>query len=309
MTICPCCGFRFEGDLQKGCESCGARSVGEPLPRPERELPAYGRSLLMVIIGTLTVVGFLTQTVIALAQRVPLSFGFWSWVAAGETAAWRLKWLAIPVMFVILLAGRRIYRSMLKTPARFVGVAWARRGLLASSLVGLLIATLIGVTVPARLRQRQMSIEAESYAQGYTIARAQLEYSARHRGVVTSELYDLRELPDPDGSIAAALNNLDPQTYRTHGADVAAVARPIQRTLTGAVLKNASLSSANEEPPVGGLSTNYEVRLPGADKILDTDDDLILRDGIIMTVADAKADAKKEPIKPAATTAISSRKP
>ena len=302
MTICPCCGFRFEGDLRQGCESCGARSVGDPLPKPERELPAYGRPLLLVIMGILMIVGFLTETLIAFSQRIPLSFGFWSWVAAGETAAWRLKWIALPIMFVVLLVGRRIYQSMIESPARFVGLTWARRGLFACALVCLTMVTLIGVTVPARLRQRQMSIEAETYLRGYTIARAQLEYSALH-GMMAPELNDLRELPDPDGSIAAALVDLDSSSYKTHGADVAVV-EPKHRTLPGAVLRNASVRSPNEDPPVGGLSTNYEIRLPGADKVMDTDDDLILRDGVIRTVAEAR-----EPVKPAAATAIRSRKP
>ena len=48
---------------------------------------------------------------------------------------------------------------------------------------------------------------------------------------------------------------------------------------------------------------NYELRLPGDDKIVGTDDDLVLRDGVIMTVAEAK-----ETVKPAAATARS-RKP
>ena len=302
MTICPCCGFRFEGDLRNGCESCGACSVGDPLPKPERELPAYGRSLLLVIMGTLMVLGLLVETIIALAERSPLSFGLSSWLAAGETAAWRLKWVAIPVMFVVLWSSRRIYQSIRKTPERFVGLANARRGLAASALVALTFATLIGVTVPARLQQRQISLQAAAQAQAYTVARAQLQYQALHGMIATDIINDLKELPDPDGSIAAALANLDPSGYKTHGADVAVV-KPKQRTLPGAVLRNASVSTTNEDPPVGGLSTNYELRFPGEDKILDTDDDLILRDGVILTVAEAK-----ETSKPAATTARS-RKP
>lgn len=301
MTICPCCGFKFEGNLRNGCESCGVRSVGEPLPRPERELPAYGRPLLLVVMGTLMVLGFLGETIAALAGRATLSFGFWSWVAAGETAAWRLKLVAVPVMFVALWSGRRVYQSMMKTPARFVGLAMARRGLFASALVALIFIALIGVTVPARLRQRQMAIQAETNGRLYTIARAQLEYSALH-GMIASDMSDLKTLPDENGSIAAALANLDTLDYKTHGADVAVVKQK-QRTLSGAVLRNASLNSVNEEPPVGALSTNYELRLPGDDKILYTDDDLILRDGVIMTVADAK-----ERSKPAAAATARARK-
>ena len=68
MTICPCCGFKFEGNLREGCGSCGALSVGEALPRPEHELPSYGRSLLLAVTGSLMVLVFLTQTIIALMQ-------------------------------------------------------------------------------------------------------------------------------------------------------------------------------------------------------------------------------------------------
>jgi len=303
VTICPCCGFRFDGDLRKGCEGCGARSVGEPLPKPEHELPAYGRSLLLAVAGTVMVLGFLAETIIALAKDVPLSLGFWDWIAAGETAAWQLKWIAIPITLVVLLGGRRIYRSMMQTPSRFVGLRVARRSMLASAFVSVLIVTLIGITVPSRMRQRRMRIEAGGNGQLYTVARAQLEYRALH-GAVATVPKDLLELPDPDGSIAAALTNLDQFSYKTHGADVAVV-KPGQRTLSGVVLRNASVSSANEDPPVGGVATSYELRLPGEDGIQDTEDDLILRDGVIMTVADAKETSKPAA---AATTAIRSRK-
>lgn len=302
MTICPCCGFRFEGNLRNGCKSCGACSVGDPLPKPEHELPAYGRPLVLVAMGTLMVLGLLAETIIALAERTPFSFSFWSWVAAGETAAWRLKWIAVPVMFIALWGGRRIYRSMLKTQARFVGLAMARRGLLASALVALTFVTLIGVTVPARLRQREMGIEATRNARAYTVGRAEVQYEAAF-GMIATTLDDLRKLPDPDGSIAEALANIDATGYRTT-ADVAVV-KPNKRTRAGAVLVNASVNSiTNEDPSVGGLSfTSYELRLPGADKIQDTDDDMILRDGVIMTVAEAKQTSK-----PAAATARARKK-
>src|SRR5262245_60845992 len=130
-VICPCCGFRFEGNLRGGCHGCGARSVGDPLPKPENELPAYGRSLLLTAAGGVMVLGFLTQTIQALFKDRPVSFGFWSWIAAGETAAWRLKWIAIPVTVMVLWGGKLIYQSMLDTPERFVGMKSARRGLVA----------------------------------------------------------------------------------------------------------------------------------------------------------------------------------
>ncbi len=297
MTICPCCGFKFEGTLSQGCASCGACSVGEALPKPEHELPSYGRSLLLAAIGSLMVLVFLIQTIIALVQRATrltptlalssvLPFDFWSWVAAGETAAWRLKWIAIPVTIVVLWGSLKIYRSMLKSPARFCGLGYAKAGLMASALVPVLIAVLIGVTVPERLRQRQDGLQAAANALGYRLDRALVEYKARY-GTLPAELKDLRRLPDADGSIAAALSNLDASAYKP-SADLAALPKQKSRTLRGAVIRNASMDAATDDLPGEGISfTNYDLPLPGADKLMGTEDDLIVRDGVIIKASES----------------------
>jgi hypothetical protein len=263
--------------------------VGEALPRPQHELPFYGRSLALVVSGALAVLVFVSQTIFALFQHKPFSFGFWSWAAAGETAAWRLKWIAIPLMVGSLWIGQKIYRSILRSPERFCGVKYARRGLLASALVSLLIVALIGITVPARLRQRQMSIDAGIQAPYLAFDLACFEYKQRFgRLPDTSTLrQDLSSVPDPDGSIAAALRELDLSGY-TPRADVASLPTTQKSlTLRGAVIRKAALNSATDDTQSGGLSyTNYELRLPGEDKILGTDDDWIGRDGVIVRASD-----------------------
>jgi hypothetical protein len=309
VTICPCCGFKFEGTLTQGCASCGACSVGEALPKPERELPSYGRSLLLAVTGSLMVLVFITQTIIALVKLAPsatpklalssvLPLDFWSWVAAGETAAWRMKWIVIPATIVVLWAGLKIYRSMLKSPGRFCGLGYAKAGLIGSAVVPLLIAVLIGVTVPERLRQRQASLRAASEAVGYRIDRALLQYSLRY-GTLPADLKDLRRLHDPDGSIAAALSVLDASGYKP-SADLAALPKQKSRTLRGAVIRNASLDTATDDSPGEGLSfTNYDLPLPGADKLMGTDDDLIVRDGVITKAS--------ESVRQPSTTTVSSK--
>jgi len=250
------------------------------LPRPERELPAYGRSLLLTVTGTLTALVFAAATIIALVTRPTLSFGFWSWIAAGETAAWRLKWLAIPLTALVLFGSRKIYRSIKLAPDSFCGLRAARNGYFASAAVPLLILILIGITVPARLRHRQWGFEAADNAQGYATDRVLLQYREKF-GSFPSDKKDLTRLPDPDGSIAALLKEIDGAEYKP-GADVAAAPQTSPRTLRGAVIRNASLGSSADEPLVEALSfTNYEMRLPGADKLLYTDDDLIVRDGLV----------------------------
>jgi hypothetical protein len=301
VTICPCCGFKSansgSGVSTEACLSCGAHSVGEPLPRPERELPSYGRSLLLAVTGAMTVLVFLTQTVIALVKdssraatpRLALAsiipFDFWSWVGAAETAAWQLKWLMIPALLVVLLGSRKLYESIRQSPTTFCGLRAARNGYFASAAVPLLVLILIGVTVPARLRHRQWGIEAGHNAQGYRIARALEEYRQAF-GTLPSEPGDLSRLPDPDGSITAALRNVDASGY-TVESEVAAVPTKKPRSLGGAVILNASLPANSDEPPSAGISfTNYQFRLPGLDKVLGNEDDLVLIDGVIYPLAD-----------------------
>lgn len=286
MTTCPCCGFKFHGALTSGCKQCGARAVGEPLPKPAYELPSYGRALILAVTGSLVALIFVVQTTIAFAQKWDGSFGFWSWVAAGETAAWRLKWIAAPALLVLLWFGRKLYRSILAQPERFCGVKYARRGLVTSATVAMLIALLIGVTVPARMEHRRLAKEAGILAQGYTIERALLEYRIKYHSL-PADFKTLQErVSDEDGSLAAALEGVVPTAYLP-SADFAAVSTEKSRTLRGAVIRKASLSSATDDTPPGGLAfTNYVLRLPGEDKITGNEDDWVVRDGVVMKLSE-----------------------
>lgn len=291
MTICPCCGFKFTGTLTQGCANCGARAVGDALPKPAHELPSYGRALVLVVSGSLTVLVLVTQTIIAMFQRpgtLGRFFQFWSWVAGAETAAWRLKWISIPVLFVTLWFGLKLYRSIRLQPVRFCGLKYGRRGLLASATVGLLIALLIGITVPARLRQRRMAIDAAYKAQYYGLDFALQEYKRLHKRLPdqSNSAEELAKLPDPSGIIAAALKNYDPNGYQPRG-EVAANDTQKGRNLRGAIIRKVSQTTATDDLPSAGLAfTDYDLRLPGEDKILGNDDDWVGRDGVIIKLAD-----------------------
>ena len=285
MTICPCCGFKFHGALSNGCRQCGARAVGEPLPRPAHELPSYGRSLVLAVTGSLVVLVFVVQTVIAWYSKFSDSFGFWNWVSAGETAAWRLKWISIPVLFVIVTLGRRLYRSILLQPEKFCGLKYARRGLLASSTVVLLIGLLIGVTVPARLEHRRDAQIAAMRAPWYTVDHALVQYRVKYKTYPAS-LKELQErIPDPYGTLAEAINALDPEGYRPMG-EMAAVATEKSSTLRGAAVRKASMTSATDDAAPGGLVfTTYVLHMPGEDKIFGTEDDWVGTDGMLKRIS------------------------
>jgi hypothetical protein len=207
---------------------------------------------------------------------------FWAWVGAGETAAWRLKWISIPVLFAALWFGRKLYRSITAQPALFCGVKHARRGLFATFAILFLIATLIGVTVPARLRQRQTAREAAIQARFYALDLALFQYQQRFKTLPDQNMLkeELSKLPDPDGSIAAALQEIDPLGYEP-GAEFAANAPTKPSARRGDIIRKVSMTATDDATPAGLSYTNYEVRLPGEDKILFNDDDWIGRDGVI----------------------------
>jgi hypothetical protein len=213
-------------------------------------------------------------------------FAGWSWIAAGQTAAWRLKWVAIPLLFVTVWMGRKLYRSIKLQPEKFCGLKYARRGLFASVSVMFVIALLIGVTVPERLRQRQMAKDAAYKAYYHTFEAALFEYQARYK-TLPADLRDLQNrIPDPHGTLAEAIRHMDPNGYRP-SADFAAVATEKTSSLRGAAIRKASVSSATDDTPRGGLAfTAYELQMPGEDRILGTEDDWIVQHGVLKRVTE-----------------------
>lgn len=297
MTICPCCGSKTNGDWNDGC-GCGARPVGEPLPRPDHELPSYSRALVLSVSGSLMMLVLVVQTVNAFLQKLPTSktyteafavvrgsvFDFWMWAAAAETAAWQLKWVAIPVTLLVFFGSRRLYRSVKESPELFCGLRYARRGYITSAAFPLMVLVLIAVTVPERLQQRADRIEATHNAIGYAFDRISFQYKQEF-GSYPASTEDLKRLPDPNGSIAAVLKDIEGSEYKA-STEVAAVPTKKPQALRGAVLRNASLET--EEVVNEGLAyTEYELRLPGHDKQLGTDDDLFMIDGVVYTTITA----------------------
>jgi hypothetical protein len=288
LINCPACGSNFEGDLCLGCPSCGGRAVGPPLARAEHELPSYGRAVIVSAGGVAMFGVFLASVIGALIEFGAFPPRFGSIVNAGEVASWRLKWIALPVAIIVLWGGARIIRSIKANPAGFIGLRAARMGFAASALVTVMIATLIGITIPVRLERRQWAIDAATNAPYYTLARAQLEYRDLN-GTLPSQdelVKELSTLPDPDGSIAEALRNLDVSGYEARSTVFAAASTKSKSLVPrGSAIRNAA-TSADPATDRGVSFTSYKWRLPGEDNILNTDDDVILQDGLITKVSE-----------------------
>ena len=286
MIICPACGSSVEGQLCLGCPACGARAVGPPLAKPEHQLVSFAPALLAALGGGLMLVGVLASTAVVWIVSKGAAFSLGTILAAAQTAAWQLKWISVPVAIAVIWGGTRCLRTIRKSPVAFGGLRLARGGLSAAILATLLVATLIGVTVPERLRRRQWGIEAAELARGYTMHRALLQYRERHGTLPPrDELQRLRTLPDPDGSIAEALNYVDVSGYEATSvmAAAASTTKPLPR---GGALRTVSLNTTADSPTVS--FTNYELRLPGQDRKLNTEDDLVVRDGLILTLSELR---------------------
>lgn len=288
MIICPACGSSVHGQLSDGCPNCGARAVGPPLAKPEHQLVSYSGAGLTAIVGGVMGLGFLASTVAAWITKMDAVPRFWALVSAGETAAWQLKWVALPVAVAGIWIGSKALNAIKMAPGQCGGLRIARAGYAAAIVTTLLVGTLIGITVPERLRHHQWALEAAENKPAYTLSRAILEYRSLHGTIPPQEdlVSQLRTLPDPDGSIAEALRLIDVNGYQP--TSVLAAAAPKTKTLArGGAIRNASLGITPDPPAVS--FTNYELRLPGPDKKLNTDDDLIVTDGLVMTASEFAA--------------------
>ena len=279
MIICPSCGSGVSVDLCLGCPSCGARAIGPPLAKAEHELPSFGRAALAFIIGIAMFTTFVGLLIAVLIENKSWPLGFWKIVTAGEVAAWRVKWEVLVTAVVALLVAARILRSISQNRTRFIGLLPAQIGLAGVLMVIFMVAGLIGITVPERLRQRRYAIEAGRSARLHTAHRALLEYKELH-GTFPTDIEALRKgVPDPDGSIAEALRFIDPSGYSA--TTTLAAANPKSKLVVprGAALQNASLPATSERTPIP--FTSYKLTLPSENGWFSSDEELIMQDGLI----------------------------
>jgi hypothetical protein len=278
--MCPCCGNDFEGEPEEACASCGARRVGPPLAAPERVLPSYGHALAVCAAGLLLLVAAVGATVGSLFQFEEFVFDAKTLLRAAETAAWRLKWTALPAGFMLTGLCAWLYARMRRDPSRFVGHRHARVGLLTVAVVALALAALIGVTVPERLHMRELGRRAAENAVLYETDLALARYRKRF-GTYPAALTDLRRLEDPDGSIARLLAVIAPGEYKPE-TDLASLSTGRTAKARGGRRRAGTLPAGAADTTDAGIAlTNYGLTLPGRDGLLGTVDDLHLRDGRI----------------------------
>jgi hypothetical protein len=283
LTTCPCCGSKFEGEMRDGCAGCGACPVGPPLARPERELPGYGPAFFVGATGALSFLSFLVALCAALFERETFTLDTGALARAAETAAWRLKLSALPATIAAAFVSLKLYARMRREPSRFVGMKAARAGLALTALTAVALASLVGVTVPERLRRRELARRAAENALLYAGDQALARYRARF-GTYPATLGDLRRLDDPNCELAASLEALGATEYKAE-TDLASLSTAGSKgggKRRSARTRNVSARNTDDLPGAGLALTNYELTLPGRDKVLGTEDDLRIHDGRIV---------------------------
>jgi hypothetical protein len=300
LIICPCCGAKAHADANtQPCAGCGALSVGPPLARPEFELPSYGLTAAVAGAGLIVAATFAASTAFALFERKPFSLDLWNVMAAAETSAWRLRWALLPLSIAAFVGGARALMHVSREPSRHAGVRCALGGLTTSAMVAVAMLALIGVTVPARLNQRDLAAEAARNAEAYDAVKALLEYQQQY-GTLPTSAEELKKLPDPDGTMARAARMISAGRYEPEStiASLPAAAKSRGRRSTNVTVRPVSLRAGAEEPQGEPLSfTNYTLRLAGEDRKLGTADDLLIRDGMIMRAPPAGQSARTPGVK------------
>ena len=209
-----------------------------------------------------------------------------AWITAGQIAAWRLKWVAIPLLIVTAWLGRKLYRSIKLQPEK---VLWFQ------TCETRIFCVVIRRAPDCRVDRSDDSRAPATTGNGegaaykayyYTFEAALLEYQAQYQ-TLPADTKDLQKrIPDPHGTLAEALRHIDPAGYRPVRTSPRSGGQK-SASLRGAAIRKASLSSATDDTQSGGLAfTTYELQLPGDDKILGNEDDWIAWNGGLKRVTE-----------------------
>jgi hypothetical protein len=299
-TICPCCGARSGAYLlEENCPVCGAHAVGPPLARPEHELPSYVLTSAVAASGAVLALVFAVATAAALFQQKTFSLSFWDGVAAAETAAWRLKFVLLPLAVFAAAGGARALAYVSRRgPERFACVRYALGGFATSALVAVALVALVVVTVPERLRQRELARKAAEEAEAFDPVRVLLAYQQQF-GTLPTNADDLDKLADTDGSVARTKRMLKEGRYEPEStvAALPASAKARARRGSGVTIRPVALRTGGDDAQPGEplAFTNYTLRLAGPDHKLGTEDDILIRDGMITPAPPAPQTTRSAP--------------
>jgi type II secretory pathway pseudopilin PulG len=252
---CPSCGRMVA--LEARVCPCGARWVTLRPPEPEVRVPHMGKPLAAAsLIGLILVI----EGVI-LAHDVYVSPLVWTEVV--------LSWLAYEAWFVgpvALLAAYLAYRGWQQArrePHQYGGARIARASWAAAMIVFAVHAGALVARVPRMLENSRLRREAATRANLYRLASA-IEAYKQQFGTYPRQLIDLQEMDPELKPVVDAWGH--EFVYQAISGDVAAAApMPFQR---------------------------YQLVSKGSDGRLGTEDDIVLRDDVLMMKSEGERRAR-----------------
>jgi len=177
--------------------------------------------------------------------------------------------------FVILgalatIVGWRAAQAARRDPLIHGGRRTASAGAVLGAIVVVGISAWVIAGIPRALRNREEARAAATRAQLYELAGALQQYKARY-GAYPLQLSDLSRVSEPVDD-----NSHDSWEQRI--------------SYTG---YTGELASAG---PPAAFNTDYELRSPGPDGVLNTADDILMRDGIVLDPSSEKDTLTIEPM-------------
>jgi hypothetical protein len=274
--VCPCCGQRRPLDTRV-CAACGARHVDEPLAPPAVKLPRLGPAFTALGLALTLIAAFFILWLLSNDMKVARTLLVWmlgdgtpltrAWLQADPDLpyyrifsydayrlAFYLSFGMIPLAFIGLWLGRRAVKLARRDPARVGGLRLARSSYALSLLLFLSFGAAAVSSIPRAIEQGRARRLAATRAAFYQLHSALNKYYREH-GTNPPELADL---------LRESKERLPQVDYW-------------ERAI---VYSPGSLIAAKDGPPA---FSNYELRSAGPDGILDTADDIIMRDGVIVT--------------------------
>ncbi len=195
-------------------------------------------------------------------QRLgPVMFAIGLMILVSASALIFTKWLALAGV-LIFWAARRAMKLARRAPDEFGGYRTATATLIVALAAGAVATGYTIAYVPKFLEARQAKREAYTRAEIYRVA-SRLEAYKRAYNSYPSTMQEYRK----------AINAQLPADYWENDIKYQGYTEAI----------------VNQAPGVTGISfVNFELRSAGPDEIEGTDDDIIMRDGVFFTNAEAK---------------------
>jgi hypothetical protein len=209
-----------------------------------------------------------------------VAFGAIGLALLSALSLWKASLLALAPVAALL--GVRAIKAARRDPSRFGGRRTALVGLTIASLVVVGIGGRLVLGIPRMLREREEARAAATRAQMYHLAGDLQRYRARY-GAFPVRLSDLAKL-DSDRGGAEVREVRDSRDWREQRISYVGY--------TGGLASTGRPAAFN---------TDYELRSPGPDGVLNTADDVLMRTGIVV---DSHEDAAAPLVPPAETAPV-----